>query len=172
VGQAFSLAIPREPHDFINLQASIFLPTKVELGQMYKTGLSLREVALRAGLSKTTVRDQLLEFGASLRSRVQSFRTPLQAIRGKLPAKPPFGFWYCEGAVVRHPKEYPMLLVIIRKWKLGQSINSIADELQGKQIPSPMGKKWSWNSVNNIIQRVKSQRLKQIGNDYELIWLD
>jgi len=136
---------------------------------MYEKGLSLREVALRAGLSKNTVRDHLLDFGVPLRSGTYLLRTPSQAIRGKMPVKPPYGFWYSEGVVVKHPKEYPILLSIIRKWKLGQSINSIAEELQGKQIPTPMGKNWSWNSVNNIIQRVKNERLNKRGNDYELV---
>jgi hypothetical protein len=87
---------------------------------------------------------------------------------GKRGAKPPYGFWYVEGELIRHPKEYLILLKIIQRWEKGQSLNSIATELNNKKIPSPMGKKWSWNSIDNIIKRIKNGQLVKKGDNYEL----
>src|SRR5665213_1061629 len=88
--------------------------------------------------------------------------------RGKKNWKPPCGFCYFEGRITRHPKEYPVLLTIIRRWKSGQSANSIATWLNGKGIASPMNRNWSWNSITNIIQRIKSGELIKKGERYEL----
>jgi hypothetical protein len=75
---------------------------------------------------------------------------------------------YFEGRVVKHPKEYPTLLQIINLWKSGRSLNSIATKLNEKRVPSPMSKTWSFNSIDNVIKRIKSGHLVQNGDQYEL----
>ncbi len=130
--------------------------------------LSLRDIAKRMDLPKTKVRDLVLRSRIPLRTfrsekAESSFRTS-----GKRNTKPPYGFVYFEGRVVKHPKEYPTLLSIIKQWKSGQPLNSIATKLNEKRVPSPMAKKWSWNSIANIIQRIKTGQLNQNGDQYEL----
>lgn len=67
--------------------------------------------------------------------------------------KPPYGFWFLIGEVQKHPKEYPVVLEIVERWKSGQNMNSIATWLNRRGVKSPMNKKWSWNSINNILTR-------------------
>lgn len=61
-----------------------------------------------------------------------------------------------------------MLLQIHRLWKFGESANAIATLLNGKRIPSPMNKKWSWNSVANVIARFQQKKVILKGAQYEL----
>lgn len=75
--------------------------------------------------------------------------------------KSSYGFCYFEGEIIKHPKEYPVLLKIYQQWKLGINANSIADKLNKKRISSPMNKSWSWNSVKNIIDRFKMNSIVQ-----------
>jgi hypothetical protein len=162
-----SCAMLLESHDFIHLKncnPQSYTPKAVKL---YKMGLSLREVEDRLGLSKTKIRDLLIEAGIPLRPMRDEPGRGTSGTRGKGNAKPPYGFCYFEGRISRHPKEYPTLLNIISRWKSGQSANSISTWLNGKGVASPMNRSWSWNSVTNIIERVNSGRLIQKGDHYE-----
>ena len=139
-----------------------------KITELYKQGLSLRDIAKRVDLSKTRVRSLALRAGIPLRAH-RNEKGPVKfGIQNKRPVKPPYGFAYFEGQVVKHPKEYPVLLSIISQWNSGRPLNSIATKLNDKRVPSPMCKKWSWNSIANIIQRIKSGQLVRKGDRYEL----
>ena len=157
-----------KPHDFIHLVISNYNQQTPEIIELYKNGLSLRDIETHLGISKTRVRSLLLAAGVSLRDSTEERQRATQGSTSKKAVKPPYGFCFSEGRVVRHPKEYPHLLSIIQRWKKGQSLNSIATWLNGKKVCSPMGKQWSWNSIANIIQRIKSGQLIEIGGYYEL----
>ena len=157
-----------DPHDFIGLRISNSRTQVEKIAVLYKKGLSLRDIESREGLPKTTIRSLLLRAKVPLRPMRDEVRKASRGTRGKMNAKPPYGFCYFEGRITRHPKEYPMLLNILRRWKSGQAANSIATWLNGKGVASPMNRSWSWNSVTNIIQRVKNGSLIQKGDQYEL----
>ncbi len=155
-------------HHFIALAFRNYDNYVEKVAELYKQGLSLRDIAKRIDLPKTKVRDLVLRARIPLRTfRNEQARATL-GTSGKRNTKPPYGFVYFEGRVVKHPKEYPILLSIIKQWKLGRPLNSIATKLNGKRIPSPMAKKWSWNPIANIIQRIKTGKLIQNGDQYEL----
>ena len=156
------------PHDFIDLQISNYRQNESEVVVLYKKGLSLRDIEKRCGYSKTKVRDVLISAQIPLRKLAGETRRAVQGTRAKKNAKPPYGFCYFEGQVVVHPKEYPNLLAIIGRWKAHHSLNSIATWLNVKRVPSPMGKSWSWNSISNIIQRIKTGHLIEKAGHYEL----
>lgn len=61
--------------------------------------------------------------------------------------------------VGRSQKEYPVLLKIVERWKSGVSLNSIARQLNEHCVPSPRNQKWSWNTVANILNRIKDGRM-------------
>lgn len=159
-----SYAILANPHDFIKffyLEKQAYFP---EMAQLYKKGLSLRDIAAKLDIPKTVVRSELLKGGIPLRASSREQKKSIQNQKGKASWKPPYGFCYFEGQVIKHPKEYPVLLKIYKQWKLGINANSIADKLNEKRIPSPMNKSWSWNSVKNIIDRFKMKSIIQKDN--------
>lgn len=155
-------------HDFVDLPKSKLRQYDPKIVRLYEMGLSLRDIESREGLSKTKIRSILIRSNVPLRPMREEASRGRCGTQGKKCAKPPYGFCYFEGKIMRHPKEYPVLLNIIRRWKSGQSANSIATSLNGKRVASPMNRRWSWNSVTNIIQRVKNGSLIQKGDHYEL----
>lgn len=157
-----------EPHDFIHLEISNSVGHSDKIADLYKKGNSFRDIGKLVGLSKTAVRDVLLRLQIPIRPSFSETQRATQLRVGKKNIKPPYGFIYFEGKVVRHPKEYPTLLQIIGLWKKGRPLNSIATELNEKRVPSPMGKLWSFNSIDNIIKRIKNGHLVQNGDIYEL----
>jgi transposase-like protein len=168
VNQACNYAINENPHDFIHLAFFNSSDVDAKIADLYKNGNSFRDIAKVVELSKTKVRDILIRLRIPIRSSLQESRRATQVKVGKKNIKPPYGFVYLEGRVVKHPKEYPVLLQIISLWKKGRPLNSIATYLNVKRIPSPMGKSWSWNSIDNIIKRIKNGHLVQTGDGYEL----
>lgn len=168
VTSASRKAMSPQPHDFIYLEITNYDHLRGEVASLYQSGLSLRDIEKRMSLSKTKIRDLLLRAGVTLRSFEKTSMGVGVRSRVKWNIKPPFGFWYVEGLMQTHPKEYPILLGIIRRWKSGDSLNSIATRLNDKKVQSPMGKKWSWNSINNIIQRVIKGELVERNGKYEL----
>lgn len=113
---ARGLAIPRRSpaisakyHDFIEfpfvVKGNIFAETE----PLYAKGFSLREIELRTGIPKTVVRRELIRGGVSLRPTRMELKAEGWRKVGKSNVKPPYGFSYLEGRVVRNPKEYPVL---------------------------------------------------------------
>lgn len=168
VNQSSRQATVLVPNDFIQLTISNYNESLPEVVDFYEKGLSLRDVAGRTSISKSKVRKLLLNSGVSLRETNKGSRLITSKTKSKLCSKPPYGFCFHEGRIVVHPKEYPHLLAIIARWKKGQALNSIAKWLNGKRVPSPMGKLWSFNSIDNIIKRIKDGHLVQKGDQYEL----
>lgn len=134
------------------------------MARLYKKGLSLRDISARLEIPKTVVRSELLKGGISLRASTKELNSRASGQAGKMATKPPYGFCYFEGEITKHPKEYPVLQQIHKQWKFGINANSIADKLNEKRIPSPMNKEWSWNSVKNIIDRFKMNKIIQAGD--------
>ena len=157
-----------KPHNFIPLAFRNCDNYLEKVAELYKSGLSLRDVGNQVGLSRTQVRNLVLRAGIPLRPSVNETGPIKFGKQNKRPVKPPYGFMYFEGHIVKHPKEYPVLLSIIKKWKLGGSYNSIAVKLNAKRVPSPLRKKWSDKTIAIIIQRVKTGHLVQKGDSYEL----
>lgn len=145
-----------KPHDFIHLTFRNYDKYLAQVTELYTAGNSLREISRIVDLSKTKVRDLVLRAGIPLRSMRNEKGQLVLGTRGKRNVKPPYGYWFLNGEVQQHPKEYPVVLEIIERWKSSQTMNSIATWLNKRGFKSPMNKKWSWNSVNNVIKRFGS----------------
>jgi Recombinase len=72
---------------------------------------------------------------------------------GKTKARPPYGFCFFEGRVIKSPTEYPTLLLIQSLRKQGRSITEITEKLAEKKIRSRTGKPWSYNVIKAIHRR-------------------
>lgn len=156
------------PHDFIQLAIPNSAPFRRKAIELYEKGLSLREVAAELNLSKTKVRKTLLQVGVQLREWTLDPKSSNWRIRGKQARKPPYGFRYFEGVLTQDQREYPVLREILRRWKAGESLCSIAATLNEKGIPSAYKKAWSDNAVKYIIQSAKDGRLVERDGKYEL----
>ncbi len=146
-------AIRGKPHDFIRLTFRNYDKYLPQVAELYTQGNSLREISRIVDLSKAKVRDLVLRARIPLRSMRNEKGQLVLGSRGKRNVKPPYGYWFLNGEVRQHPKEYQVILEIVERWKSGQTMNSIATWLNRKCIKSPMNKKWSWNSVKNVISR-------------------
>lgn len=151
--QAMSL----KPHDFIHLEIRNNNKYLEKVAELYRNGHSLRDIAKQIDLSKTKIRDLVLRAGIPLRTMRNEKGQLVLGTRGKRGTRPPYGYWYLDGQLQRHPKEYPVVLEIIERRKAGQSRNSIATLLNRRGIKSPMNRKWSWNTITNILERLKNE---------------
>lgn len=97
---------------------------------------SLREVAAELKVSKTKIRKTLLKADIRLREWTLDPKSANWRIRGMQARKPPYGFRYFEGVLTRDQREYSVLRDILRRWKVGESLCSIANALNGKGVPS------------------------------------
>lgn len=157
VTSACKQAMWNEPHDFIHLEIRNNDTHLEKVAELYKSGHSLRDIAKQIDLSKTKIRDLVLRSGIPLRTVCNEKGRLVLGTRGKRGTKPPYGYWYLDGQLQRHPKEHPVVLEIIGRWKAGHSRNSIATWLNGRGIKSPRNLKWSWNTVTNILECLKNE---------------
>ena len=74
--------------------------------------------------------------------------------KAKSGARPFYGFCYFEGALTKHPTEFPVLLKIHRFWAQGRTIHQINQELDKQKIKSREGKKWSWAAITTEVRKV------------------
>ncbi len=131
----------------------------MECINLYKKGMTLRDVAKELNISKTKVRDVLLKAGVELRP---SSPTPEQVAQWRIrktKAPPPFGYCYFQGKLVMNPIEYDALLKIHRQWKLGMSANDITRYLNGKKIMPRNAKEWHNKAVKKIVARFESRKI-------------
>jgi hypothetical protein len=141
------------PHDVI----SFFGRTKDRVFEvcapLYRRGLSLREIEKQTGFSKSHIRETLKAHGLTLRS-IKKHRTSKDKARAKMrPPIIPYGYAWMEGDMVVDPKEYQVVLEMVRLWKSGQSFAKIAKHLNECKIATRMGRNWSHPVVASIIQR-------------------
>ncbi len=127
-----------KPHDFIHLTFRNYDKYLAQVTELYTAGNSLREISRIVDLSKTKVRDLVLRAGIPLRSMRNEKGQLVLGTRGKRNVKPPYGYWFLNGEVQQHPKEYPVVLEIIERWKSSQTMNSIATWLNKRGFKCPI----------------------------------
>ncbi|MCK6600110.1 MAG: hypothetical protein L6Q37_17230 [Bdellovibrionaceae bacterium] len=141
-----------------------------EIVEKYLSGCSASEIGGLFSCSKQKVLAILKKQKINIRPPiVVTTRTAVLKQRSKSGAKPFYGFCYFEGALTKHPIEFPVLLKIHRMWAGGRTIHQINQELDKHKVKSREGKKWSWAAVRNIVQRFEQKILiVKNGGLYEL----
>lgn len=81
---------------------------------------------------------------------------------GKMNARPPYGYSFFQGEIIKDPKEYPILQLIQNLWTQGLSISSIILKLNERGSKSRMNKTWSYNVIKSIIKRSKDGSTKHL----------
>lgn len=128
-------------------------PRIIEIvGPLYEKGLSITDIAEQTGVSRYSIWNALRKHKKTLRSQDPVPFDRWRQGRGKMKARPPFGFCYFQGEVIKDPKEHPTFLLIQNLWKQGASISSIVRHLDSKGIQSRMSKTWSYNVIKATIR--------------------
>ena len=94
-----------------------------------ESGLSLRQIAERTGRSKTKIREDLLASGVAIREYSRDQRKKLDLTQVARSGNPPFGVADLEGKLVVDPHEYKVLLEIHRRWRSGESLGDVFEDI-------------------------------------------
>jgi hypothetical protein len=129
---------------------------------LYRQGLSITDIAEQTGLARTSIWNSLRAHKAELRPQDPVPYDRWRQGHGKMRARPPYGFSYFQGEIIKDPAEYPVLQLIESLRKQGLSISSIVRKLEAKGIKSRMKKPWSYNVVKATIGRLQDGSLENL----------
>ena len=126
------------------------------VASLYKKGLSVTDIANQTGLKRTSIWSSLRTHKQDLRPQAPVPFDRWRKRTGKMNARPPYGFSFFQGEIIKDQKEYPILQLIQNLWKQGMSISSIMLKLDERGSKSRMNKPWSYNVIKSIIKRSKN----------------
>jgi hypothetical protein len=132
---------------------------------LYEKGLSVADIAEQTGIGSHKIWKTLKAGGVALRSTTPVPFSQWKKENGKQRARPPYGFCFFEGRVIKEPREYKTLLVIQNLGKQGVSISSIVDHLNCKGLKSRTGKCWSYNVIKATLGRLQDGSLDHFTSD-------
>ncbi|RYZ77852.1 MAG: hypothetical protein EOP05_00010 [Proteobacteria bacterium] len=141
------------PLDFIGFQPKQSISIIDEIRPLYSNGLSVSDISEQTGHGRTAIWKCLKAELTELRPQGPVSFDRWRKGRGKTRARPPYGFCYFQGEVIKSPTEYPTLLLIQSLKKRGASISTIMDTLASKKLKSRTGKLWSYNVIKSILRR-------------------
>lgn len=124
-----------------------------EIGPLYAKGLSISDISDQTGIKRGAIWRELKKHQKTLRSQDPVPFSRWRKGRGKTKARPPFGFSYLEGEVIRDPREYPQLKLILGLWNREISLSDLQRTLAEKKIKSRTGKAWSYNVLKAAVTR-------------------
>jgi hypothetical protein len=101
-----------QQHDFTEYFEETVENIFAQTAPLYQKGHSLKEISVMTGFPYTTIRDQLVKGGVTLRINKSVSSTEVLRQTFKNSAAPPFGYYYLDGGLVKDPKEYPTLQMI------------------------------------------------------------
>jgi hypothetical protein len=131
---------------------------------LYRKGLSISDISEQTGIARTTVWNAVRKQEKEMRSAAPVSFDRWRKRHGKQRARPPYGFCYFQGEVIKSPTEYPTLLLIESLWKQGTDITSIMKKLEGKKLRSRTGKPWSYNVIKSVIRRLSDGTIENLLN--------
>ena len=147
------------PHDFIKY----FIKSKSNIFEvakpLYENNHSVAEIAEKLKIPESTVRDAMKSHGFVFRGEAASQKIKAQKERSKTGGKTPFGYHWLNGELVVDPREYKIVLEIVKLRQSGQTLRAIARTLDSKKIPHRMSTQWHHGVVNKILKRYKKTNL-------------
>jgi hypothetical protein len=142
-----------QPLDTIQFQPKRSISIIDEIRPLYSRGLSVTDISEQTGYGRTAIWKCLKAELNDLRPQGPISFDRWRKGRGKTRARPPYGFCYFQGEVIKSPTEYPTLLLIQSLKKRETSISTILDSLASKKLKSRTGKPWSYNVIKSILRR-------------------
>lgn len=132
---------------------------------LYRKGLSVTDIADQTGLARTSIWNSLRAHKAEFRPQDPISYDRWRQGYGKMRARPPYGFSYFQGEIIKDPVEFPTLLLIQSLMRQGMSISSIVRRLEAKGLKSRMKKPWSYNVIKAVIGRLHDSSLDHLMAD-------
>ena len=148
--------------DFIEFFPKTSIAIYEIVAPLYKKGLSITDIANQTGLKRNSIWNSLQAHKQELRPQNPVPFDRWRKRTGKMNARPPYGYSFFQGEVIKDPKEYPILQLIQNLWKQGLSISSIMLKLNERGSKSRMNKTWSYNVIKSIIKRSKDGSTKHL----------
>lgn len=93
--------------------------------------------------------------GFARRDYVTSNKLKAEKERSKTGGKTPFGYCWLNGELVVDPREYKIVLEIVKHRQAGLTLRGIARALDSKKVPHRTGSKWSHGVIDKILKRLK-----------------
>lgn len=146
-----------QPHDFIEIHSLNKVAISEKMAELYRSGLTLRQVARRLGVCKNTVRETLLAAKVALRPSCRDYDKPAAKTGKPFVGAPPFGYCCQRGRLVPDPKEAETLHLILALWKSGKSLSDIMRQLNRQRIKTRKGAPWKPATIRAIVLRHKNQ---------------
>lgn len=143
----------KQPLVFIEFRVDSSRGIYDEIAPLYDQGLSISDIADQTGFGRTAIWKTLKTHGIDLRPQTPVTFERWRQGRGKTRARPPYGFCYFQGEVIKDPKEYPVLQLILNLKALGESLGGIQRTLEKKKLRSRTGKPWSYNVIKAVASR-------------------
>jgi hypothetical protein len=131
--------------DISSFCKAAFLKKSAEL---YASGHSLSEVALKLDAPKSSVRKTLVEGGAAIRPHYKDRK-------GESVGTSVYGFTKVLGELVEDQKEQKIIQLMLHHWRSGKGFTDIARILNRQKIGPRQAKEWDGGTIRKIILRQK-----------------
>ena len=134
--------------DRIALPGRFLLADAERLAKLHKqAGFSAHQIAERIGVSHTSVLAALRKLGVTCEAPTNG-----HAVRGQTP----FGWEIRDGRLVKDAGEQQVIRLIRQLRESGESLRTIARELNRRLVPTKNAGLWQANTVRKILQRLSS----------------
>lgn len=146
-------------HDFVELFQEDISRIFEICSPLYLQGHSLTEVSNLTGFAWTTIRNQLVKGGVTLRPNKAVKSSEILHLKFRSSTPPPYGYVYLEGQLQKDQKEFPVLQIIWNQWRLGQSATNITHYLNDKKIKTRNHGEWKRTTLINILERFENKTI-------------
>jgi DNA invertase Pin-like site-specific DNA recombinase len=143
------------PHDIIEFSHSPANSNFDEFQRLYQKGLPLREVSRETGFPVSTIRNILVLNKVPLRTNRKTTKLVIKKPQRTFWGAIPYGLSVLDGQLVVDPREIKIVRKILALYTKGISFNAISKILNGENVPSKLGKKWSDKTVASVVRRNK-----------------
>jgi hypothetical protein len=133
---------------------------------LYRSGWSLREIAIRLKVSKTHVRQSFVDYGVDLRSGNGRPKTTTSTTVRRHIGIAPYGFFSLNGKLSEDPREQHVVEQILNLRSQGLAYNAIAKELNRLKVKPRNSKAWDHSIIRSIIKRYESQKISPKEKSY------
>lgn len=72
-----------------------------------------------------------------------------------------YGYTRLEGQLIKDPREYKIVLQILKMWQSGKSLTAIAKHLNEQKMRPRRGLRWHHHTVNQIVKHETQNKEKQ-----------
>jgi hypothetical protein len=143
------------PIDIIEFSRKTSTSIFEKVALLYRQDMSVTDISGETSLSRGSIWDSLRCHKHGLWPQVSEPFERWRQGRGKTGARPPYGYSFFQGEVIKDPVEYPTLQLIKNLLKQGVGISSIVRRLEAKGIKSRMKKPWNYNVIKLTIRRLQ-----------------